>query len=65
MKGKNYVELFISTIFVYSFKAILKNLKIRRQLFSESAVPKPVRAEVNIPKYPSACCRDSNVSLSP
>ena len=29
---------------------------------SESAVPKPVRAEVNIPKYPASCCRDRNVS---
>jgi len=37
---------------------------VNGQYFSESALPKSARAEVNISKYPSACCRDRSVSLS-
>ena len=47
---------------------------IKQYVFGENALPKPVRAEVSIPKYPVAtrlelvdksCCGDRNVSLSP
>jgi hypothetical protein len=62
---RNYLKLHISKIPVWSSKAIINNLMVRRQFFNESAVPNPVRAEVNIPKHPAACCRDRNVSLSP
>jgi len=62
---RNYLKQHVSIIFVYSSKAIITNFMVRKQVFSESALPKPVRSEVNIPKYPAACCRDRDVSLSP